>query len=260
MTALSANRETAVKSAGNVKAYLMKASTTIYAGSMVALDTNGLAVPAADTVGFKGVVGVAMDKVVSAASGDYFIKVQEGLFLLAGSSLAQARQGELVYVGDDQTVVLSPGSTSLVRAGVLVEYVGASSGWVLIGPAVPKPRFCLHQTYINLASITAAGDVVTSFTPGFSGRIRSLQFHTMVPVTTGSRLLTLNAEINTTDTTGGLVALTSATCTPLGAVIAGSAVTAANLFDENDTISVEASSVTAFAEGTGTLTIVLEQF
>lgn len=260
MTALSANKLVQGKCEGSVVRYLMKASTTIYSGSMVALDSSGLAVPAADTVGFKGVVGLATEKVVSASTGDYYVRVQEGIFLLTGSSLAQARQGELLYVGDDATVVLSTGSTNLIKAGMLVEYVGSSSAWVMLGIAVPKPRTHTIPFFINLASITGAGDVLTNWTPGYAGRIRSTAWYTMVPVTTGSKAATLNLEINTTNVTGGEVALTSATCTPMGAVIAGAAVTAANTFDENDTFSIEAATVTAFAEGNGVLLVTVEQF
>ena len=43
----------------------------------------------------------------------------------------------------------------------------------------------------------------------------------------------------------------------LGKVIAGTDITANNAFDDTDTISVEAASVTAFAEGEGALLIVL---
>jgi hypothetical protein len=113
---------------------------------------------------------------------------------------------------------------------------------------------------ITLANITTAGDVVTAFTPGFNGKIASMQFIVTTAVTTGSKAATLNAEIGTTNVTGGEVALTSANCTPLGAVVAGAAITGNNTFSSTDTISIEASSVTAFAEGAGVLVIVLQAF
>lgn len=260
MTALSANKALQSKCEGNIVRYLMKASTTIYAGGMVALDLNGLAVPAADTVGFKGVVGVATVKLVSAATGSSYITVQEGIFLVAGSSLAATQMGELVYVADDATVALSPGSTNLIRAGVLIEYVGASSAWVLVGAGVPKARaHVITLPVFALSGITDA-DVVSSFTPGYAGRVRKIFWVQGQPVTTGSKLTTLTTSIGSTAITGGVVALTSALCTPLGKIIAGSAVSALNSFDEDDTLKVVASSTTAFAEGSGSLIIVCEQF
>lgn len=108
---------------------------------------------------------------------------------------------------------------------------------------------------INLASITGAGDVLTTYTPGYKFKILAATFAVTVPVTTGSKAATLNMEIGTTDVTGGEVALTSANCTPLGALVAGAAVTAANTGASNATISVEAASVTAFSEGEGVLYI-----
>jgi hypothetical protein len=107
---------------------------------------------------------------------------------------------------------------------------------------------------INLASLTNA-DVLTNYTPGFAGEILSVDFVVETPVTTAAKAATLNVEINTTDITGGVVSLTSANATPLGKVIAGTAVTANNVFDNNDTISVEATGVTAFSEGRGVLQI-----
>lgn len=102
---------------------------------------------------------------------------------------------------------------------------------------------------ITLVQITAAGDVLTTYTPGFAFKVLSVDARVSAAVTTVAKAATLNLEIGTTDLTGGAVALTSANCTPLGAVIAGSAVTAANVGTAADTISVEAATVTAFAEG-----------
>jgi len=73
------------------------------------------------------------------------------------------------------------------------------------------------------------------------------------------QLARLSVEIGTTDMTGGTLALTSANCTPLGVVVAqGAAPTAGNRFDDDDTLSIEAASVTAFAEGEITVYLVVE--
>ncbi len=106
---------------------------------------------------------------------------------------------------------------------------------------------------VDLASITGAQDVVTDFQPGFEGEIVDAFFVVDKPVTTAAKLASLNVEIGSTNLTGGVVALTSAAATPMGKVVSGSAITGANSFNRDDKISVEASSVTAFAEGSGTL-------
>lgn len=140
--------------------------------------------------------------------------------------------------------------------GVALESGAADEiGTVLLLPgAAPANTAKVISIPINLATV-ADGDVLTTYTPGFAGRIESVAFAVTQEVTTGSKASTLNLEIGTTDLTGGVVALTSANCTTLGAVVAGSSVTAANVFTSTDTISIEASSTTAFAEGAGVLLI-----
>lgn len=102
---------------------------------------------------------------------------------------------------------------------------------------------------ITLAQITGSGDVLTTYTLGFAFKILSVDCRVVEAVTTAGDSASLNLEIGAVDVTGGVVALTSANATPLGAAIAGSAVTGTNTGTAADTISVEASSVTAFAEG-----------
>ena len=105
---------------------------------------------------------------------------------------------------------------------------------------------------VYLSSV-ASGDVLTNYTPGFAGKLLSISFAVSKPATTASKAATLNVEIDTTDVTGGTVALTTASCDTLGELTAGSSITAANTFTAAQTISVEASSVTAFVEGEGYL-------
>lgn len=112
---------------------------------------------------------------------------------------------------------------------------------------------------IVLSKIAGAGDVVTTYPLSFNGYVEKVDFVTTDPVTTGAKAATLNLEINTTNVTGGTVALTSAACDTLGKVVAGAAVTGNHGFKAGDTLSVEAASVTAFVEGQGVLVIVVAQ-
>lgn len=107
---------------------------------------------------------------------------------------------------------------------------------------------------VNIAN----GDVVTNFTPGHKFKLLGINFVTQLPVTTGSKNADIYMEIGTTNVTGGVVALTSASCTPMGQVIAGTAITAANTGAANATVSVIAGAVTAFSEGTGHLQIKIQ--
>lgn len=113
--------------------------------------------------------------------------------------------------------------------------------------------FCQHgphtKTFHFKHAKFANGDMVTTYTPGYAGRVKKISVVVTDPVTTAAKLTTLNLEIGTTDLTGGAVALTSANQTPIGAVVAGTAITAGNTFSAIDTISLEASATTTFIEG-----------
>lgn len=144
-----------------------------------------------------------------------------------------------------------------IKTAAITDFTDSTSGDSTVTTLAAGVGKMVLGFHINLADITGAGDVVTTFTPGFHGQIDSVDFIVGTPVTTAAKAATLNLEIGTTNVTGGAVALTSAAATPLGAEIAGSAVTALNTFDSDDTISVEAASVTAFAEGDGMLLVTL---
>lgn len=136
MTALSAARLTKSKNLGAIKRYPCGVDI-IYAGGMVMIDSAGYAMPAQAASANVGVVGVATETVDNSAgsAGDANVKVQEGWFLFAGTTLGQTSVGLPVYAEDDQTVDETAGSNEPV-AGILIEYVSASSGWVMIGPNV----------------------------------------------------------------------------------------------------------------------------
>ena len=112
--------------------------------------------------------------------------------------------------------------------------------------------------HIILNDISVAADVMTNMVLGFAGNLFKTFFVTTTPVTTGAKLLTLNWEIGSVNTVGGTIALTSALCTPLGAIVAGSAFTGSNSFGKDSTISLEAASVTQFTEGQGTVVLIIE--
>jgi len=171
-----------------------------------------------------------------------------GAAVTAGQNLAADANGKLVPAAGDAAVIgvaRESGDTNEIHTVLLVTRVtaGARTSSVLCIP-------------VKLSKV-ANGDVVTEYTPGFPGAIKKVSFLVTDPVTTADKAATLNLEINSTNLTGGVLALTSANCTPLGKVIDATAITGNNVFDADDTISVEASSVTAFVEGEGLLLIVL---
>jgi hypothetical protein len=54
---------------------------------------------------------------------------------------------------------------------------------------------------VDLATVTGAMDVVTSYRPGFAGAIEAIDFLVDKPVTTASKLATFTAKVNSTATT-----------------------------------------------------------
>lgn len=105
---------------------------------------------------------------------------------------------------------------------------------------------------VDLVDVSAA-DVVSGIRLGVDGTIENVEWIQRTPATTAAKAATLSLKIGSTAVTGGAVALTSANCTPLGARVAGTQVTAANRITKKDALTVVAASVTAFVEGKGTL-------
>ena len=134
--ALSADRITKTKDP-KLKSYPVKTATTIYAGSIVAVDGNGFALPAADAANLK-VVGVAQKQVVNAgADGALSVNVETDILAeFAASSITQAMVGKVMYVVDDQTFDDAKG-TNGVKAGRLAEFISTTKGYLHIQPAGP---------------------------------------------------------------------------------------------------------------------------
>jgi len=159
-TALSAARQTVCKMNGTTKAYLMEASATIYAGSLVMIDSDGEAVAAAAEASNKNVAGVAQETKTAGASGSYWIKVSDNVICkFAGDTLGQDDVGSTVYADDDQTVDETQ-TTNAPVAGVMVQYDSASVGWVYVSSLVNFGRVAVTQPLTLTADLTLANDEV----------------------------------------------------------------------------------------------------
>ena len=160
-------------------------------------------------------------------------------------SWSDADPGIEVTTFGASTITLTNRTGATLAAGAKVR-VG-----LLTWQGAPRDIVIPFATMVTLAN----GDLVTDLVPGIAGYITHVEWVQGKAVTTGSKLATINVEIGTTNLTGGVVSLTSALCTPLGTIIAGTRVTANNRIERNSKVSVEASSVTAFVEGDGYLRI-----
>jgi len=158
--------------------------------------------------------------------------------------------GDALMVNASGKVITHTGTNT--KVGMAIES-GANNEIhsILVLPSHIAGYSAHYGTWIyrtTLAGI-ANGDLITNWTPGFAGTLVSLHAFVYVAATTAAKAATLNLEIGATNTTGGALALTSANMTPKGAVVNASAITAANVFTNVDTISLEASGVTTFIEG-----------
>lgn len=113
--------------------YRMKANAVIYKGGLVAVDSTGYAVPAADTAGHK-VVGVAVTGVdnTGGANGAKTVDVHVGdLFKFTTSGATQAWKEQIVYVVNDDAVALTdPGNS--VKAGIVKRYESTTVVWIWV--------------------------------------------------------------------------------------------------------------------------------
>ena len=143
-----------------------------------------------------------------------------------------------------------------IAAVTNVDTLTDSTGGTVDNTVAADAGICILTIPIPDMVQFADGDIVTEIVPGFAGKILSAFWLQEDPVTTGAKGTTLNIEIETTNVTGGVITLTSAACTPLGKYIAGTAITDNNTFAAAEKISIEATSTTAFIEGSGAIVLV----
>lgn len=249
MTTLAANLPRAWE-LGDHNELPVIASDIIYQGAAVGDNASGYARPLVSGDLFRG---FALEKVDNSAgsAGDLNVKLLiRGKVQLAVSGLAITDVGRPVYALDDNTFVLT-GIGSYI--GHVHRYVSSGYGIISFDADISEEEVLLTFP-ITLANI-ADGDVVTTFTPGFHGRIKDADFVTDVPASTADKASTLNFEIGTTNVTGGTISLTTVACNAAGKIVAAAAITAGAAFKNTDTISVEAASTTVFIEGTGSLVV-----
>jgi hypothetical protein len=137
MAALTSSRNTPEMSDfGRMQNYPVEANTTVYLGSMVALNANGNAVPAASAAGvrivgraervYQGMPGqdavntssvtIPGTNLPAGAAGAISVICARGIFLYAvnDASIAQPQVGMLCFAVDDNSVSLSDGAGATV--------------------------------------------------------------------------------------------------------------------------------------------------
>lgn len=131
MPALTAFRNTDMVFVGD-KHTKLQTNAQIWGGGMVAANTVGHAIAAADSATQRGVFGVAeRDSAAPSSAGGKTVDLLLGVFRLNGSALAVADHGLVHYVVDDNTFQRGVG-TNGIKAGVLISRESASLGLLLV--------------------------------------------------------------------------------------------------------------------------------
>jgi hypothetical protein len=106
------------------------------------------------------------------------------------------------------------------------------------------------------ALAVGAEELVTNYALGYAFEILSLDYVAEIPGTGVGATQTFTVEIGATPTTGGSLIITVANATPKGVVVAGSAITGANVGTAASVFSiVKAGGGTQFSAGSGNLVL-----
>lgn len=177
MAALITGRTVKVVS-GPRKGYPMAASTTIFQGSLVALNASGYAVPMTTATGRIGVGfalpndGINVWDNSAGAAGDVVVEVQEAACecenSAGGDEITIADIGKICYGVDDQTVALTSNGGARSPAG-RVEAVISSKPYVLASSEIsraaalgPSSGITFNQVAYSTANATVAAPTATA--------------------------------------------------------------------------------------------------
>jgi hypothetical protein len=170
-TALTASRDTPART-GQQVAVVAASNQIVYAGSMVAVNSSGYAVPAADTSGHSvlGRCDKTMDTRLLTLDSNNYVTVSRGIFRWANAdSIARADIGKIVYVTDDQTVNKTGGGNNII-AGAVVD-VDSSGVWVDTGKIGPIGAATPSSLAVSGAA-TVSGSLAVTGAQTNSGTLR----------------------------------------------------------------------------------------
>lgn len=153
--ALSADRDTHRRS-GKLLSLSVAASNAVYAGAMVAVDSNGYAV-AASADNTLTVIGRANEQKDNSSgdAGDLSVEVEIGVFKYGSientTDLTIADIGKLVYASDDQTVSLSSSGNTRPVAGRILDR-DSSGVWVDFSRSFSGPSSGYSSVFANITA------------------------------------------------------------------------------------------------------------
>ena len=178
MAALTNSRNTPeLADGGRIQVYPVEANTTIYLGSIVALDGNGNAVPASSTPGLK-VIGRAdmmsngfpgQDAVNNpGAAGAIAIVVRRGVFMYAvnDGSIGAPQVGLIAFAVDDNSVSLFDGSGATAVTAQTTVFPAATSAQIINLGHENVSSLKVHSTSAGGTVYTEGTDYTVNFQSG----------------------------------------------------------------------------------------------
>lgn len=232
------------------------ASTTIYAGTLVALNSSGQAVPVSSASTLRAVGraatrgGLSVWDNASGSAGAFDVVIEEGIFYWDnGDSVAQADVGKVAYGVDDQTVAKSSNTGARSVAGV-IRYVDTSDG-VAVESSLALSRALL-------AEANASGIAITQTYSTAATTQSNLTSATLTDNSGGAANTTITAvtaAATITDSSGGvdpgnntIAAITNAQNAGSADVVPTAAAIAQLAAKQNTTSTAVASAMNNFAD------------
>lgn len=157
--------------------------------------------------------------------------------------------GKPVYASDNQTYTLTRPSNKVLPSGMVLEHLSGTSCWILLFGVDVLAAMAIGGGERQLLALgnyqwaaIANGDLRTAIPMQGHGKIVGV-FAMVDEVMVGAGgTVDVNLEIGGTDVTGGVVTVSTAAGGTRGTKLAGTAVTAANVFHEGDALDVEAAN------------------
>ena len=186
----------------------------------------------------------------------------------SGNASRYAKSGEKLVIKGLQNTLAQAADTFTLAYGassVVVTYKDATS--IPAGTEVQIQLPLAEKVGVQVITIpaqlaaftTAAADLITNYVPGFAFKLLGIEFVTTTLGTGTSASMVFNAEIGTTNVTGGVLTLLLADTDTLGKKTAATAITGANTGSATDTLSLEvAASGTVFTAGAGYFLVKLQ--
>jgi hypothetical protein len=178
MAALTNSRNTPeLADGGRIQVYPVEANTTIFLGSIVALNGNGNAVPASSTPGLK-VIGRAdmmsngfpgQDAVNNpGAAGAIAIVVRRGAFMYAvnDGSIGAPQVGVIAFAVDDNSVSLSDGSGATAVTAQATVFPAAASAQIISLGHENVSKVKVHSTSAGGTVYAEGTDYAVGFQTG----------------------------------------------------------------------------------------------